>query len=256
MLNNTKSRYVLFGLMLVVTLVFVVWQTVFSQLDKSLFCSVNYLIFLSLFALLLLFMRSMLSQRKALLEEMAQLTLQNGQYLNEIELLRKELVSLQAPLQQEEGYRGAAKLLLAAMREASRENDASKGACQFVLRALAARFDLCCGLVYYKQKHSDDFCVEGKYAIAEEVELANIRLGEGLSGQVLKDGEPTSFSGVPVSYLKAFSGLGTSQKVHLYMLPLIANNSVVGVVELASFVELPVIPIWNELKGELSPILL
>ncbi len=256
MLDNTRSRYVLFALMLVVTLFFVVWQTVFSQLEKSLFCSVNYLIFFSLFVLLLLFMRSMLSQRKTILEEMKQLRLQNGQYQNEIELLRKELALLQEPLKQEEGYRGAAKLLLAAIRDASQVNDATKGACQFLLQALAAQFDLCCGLVYYKQKHSNEFCVEGRYAIAEEVDVSNIRLGEGLTGQVLKDGEPTSFSGVPGFYLKAYSGLGTSQKVHLYILPLVANNEVVGVVELASFVQLSIIPIWKEIKDELSPILL
>lgn len=256
MLYNTRSRFVLFAMMLVVTLFFVVWQTGVNHLDKSLFCSVNYLILFVLFVLLLLFLRSMINQRKAMLQEMAQLTAQKGQYLIEIESIRKELASLQEPLKQEEGYRGAAKLLLAAIKDASQHNDSSKGAFQFVLRALASQFDLCCGLVYYNQKHSGEFCVEGRYAIAEDVVVASIRLGEGLSGQVLKDGEPVGFSGVPVSYLKACSGLGTSQKVHLYMLPLIADNSVVGVVELASFGQLPIIPIWNELKDELSPMLL
>ena len=254
MLYTTRFRYIIFGLILVVSLFFIVWQTGFSQLDKSLFCSVNYLIFASLFVLILLFMRSMLIQRHAILQEKEQLLEQNHQYSNEIDMLRKELAFLQEPLQQEEGHRGAAKRLLAAITEFSKNNDSSKGSCHFILRALSSQFDLCCGLVYLKQKHSEEFCVEGRYAIADDVDVANIRFGEGLSGQVLKDGEPACFSGVP--YLKAFSGLGNSQKLHLYILPLVTNNSVVGVVELGSFEELPIIPIWNGLKDELSPMLL
>lgn len=254
MLYTTRFRYIIFGLILVVSLFFIVWQTGFSQLDKSLFCRVNYFIFASLFVLILLFMRSMLLQRKTMLQEMEQLSEQNHQNFNEIDMLRKELALLQEPLKQEEGHRGAAKRLLATIIDFRKNNDSATGSCQFILRALSSQFNLCCGLVYLKQKHSDEFCVEGRYAIADDVDVTNIRYGEGLSGQVLKDGEAACFSGVP--YLKAFSGLGSSQKLHLYILPLIANNSVVGVVELGSFEELPIIPIWNGVKDELSPMLL
>lgn len=255
MFYNIKFRYVLLGLMLVNAFIFIIWQASFSHLEKSIFCCVNYLIFIFLFLLIFLFLRSMLNQRKMLLQELEQMVSQNEQNLQLIESLRKEIDVLQQPLRQEEGTRGAAMKLLSALRATRRNDDGSKGAFQFVLNALSQQFDLCCGLIYYKQKHSNDFFVEGRYAIDSEVDVSSLCPGEGLSGQVLKDGIPVMFRNVPTTYLKACSGLGESYNMCLYILPIEHNGIVEGVVELGSFNELPIIAVWNELKDELSSVL-
>ncbi len=252
MFYNARSRYILFGLILLVSLVFVVWQTGFNQISHNIFLIVNYLMFFVLFVLMLLFMLSMIKQRKVLLQKISQLTDYNNQCTEEIDNLRNALVQNKKDINQNSGIGDIAKHVMTDLNNSGQQNFSPQSICQPLLKALSKQFDLCCALFYYKEKHSGEFCVEGRYAIEKDVEIANIRLGEGLTGQVVKDGQARSFSALPVSYLKACSGLGESQEMNLYILPLMAKNSVVGVVEIGSFGQLPILAVWHELEDDLS----
>ena len=72
---------------------------------------------------------------------------------------------------------------------------------------------------------------------APEGKAITYRLGEGLAGQVAKQGECVIIDKVPEGYLEILSGLGKSSPTHLIILPIKQVDQVVGVVEIASFKE-------------------
>lgn len=59
--------------------------------------------------------------------------------------------------------------------------------------------------------------------------------GEGLIGQVFKEGKPQEMTEVPDNYLSITSGLGKASPRYLYLQPLVFKAERIGVMELASF---------------------
>jgi putative methionine-R-sulfoxide reductase with GAF domain len=59
--------------------------------------------------------------------------------------------------------------------------------------------------------------------------------GEGLCGQVAKDGRLVNLKDVPDGYITVLSGLGKSTPGHLIIAPIKSGENILGVLELASF---------------------
>lgn len=72
------------------------------------------------------------------------------------------------------------------------------------------------------------------YHIPESTEVT-FEFGEGLAGQVAKEGKIFNFDSVPEGYVQILSGLGESTPKHLIILPLNNDKEVLGVIEIASF---------------------
>ncbi len=70
---------------------------------------------------------------------------------------------------------------------------------------------------------------------ASEAENAVISAGDGLVGRAIKGRRPLHVQDVPAGYLTVSSSLGSSQARELLVVPLIADASVVGVIELGFF---------------------
>jgi putative methionine-R-sulfoxide reductase with GAF domain len=68
-----------------------------------------------------------------------------------------------------------------------------------------------------------------------EGESVTYRFGEGLAGQVAKEGKIVNIDAVPDGYIRILSGLGSASPRNLIILPLKEADEVVGVVEIASF---------------------
>jgi signal transduction histidine kinase/CheY-like chemotaxis protein len=64
---------------------------------------------------------------------------------------------------------------------------------------------------------------------------SRLQLGEGLIGQCAVEKEKILLSNVPVGYLKVFSGLGAAPPQSILVMPIVFENQVRGVLELASF---------------------
>lgn len=62
-------------------------------------------------------------------------------------------------------------------------------------------------------------------------------LGEGLAGQAILERESIFLKSVPSNYVHITSGLGESTPTNVFITPLMINETVVGVIELASFLE-------------------
>lgn len=68
-----------------------------------------------------------------------------------------------------------------------------------------------------------------------EGETVTYRFGEGLAGQVAKEGNTVNIDTVPEGYIRILSGLGSASPRNLIIIPLKEADTVVGVVEIASF---------------------
>lgn len=76
------------------------------------------------------------------------------------------------------------------------------------------------------------------YYSAED-KLQRFEIGEGLIGQVAKDGKFISLKSIPEGYLTIVSGLGNAAPNALFLAPIIdVEKKILGVLELATFVQL------------------
>lgn len=91
----------------------------------------------------------------------------------------------------------------------------------------------------YRTKRTDDYAyieLFASYAYSvPEGNSVTYRFGEGLVGQVAKQGSGVFIDEVPDGYIKILSGLGRATPTYLMIYPLKYDEIVVGVVEIASF---------------------
>ncbi|HEY0827477.1 MAG TPA: ATP-binding protein, partial [Bacilli bacterium] len=97
------------------------------------------------------------------------------------------------------------------------------------------------GAFYVKEtsKNSEQrgfFILLGSYAYVERKNFSNrFKLGEGLIGQCAIEKKPILLTQVPHDYMQISSGLGESKPLVILVLPILFEEEVVAVVELASF---------------------
>ncbi len=68
-----------------------------------------------------------------------------------------------------------------------------------------------------------------------ESETIKYEFGEGLAGQVAKEGNIVNLDDIPEGYIRVVSGLGDSSPSNLLIIPIKNNGKIVGVAEIASF---------------------
>jgi putative methionine-R-sulfoxide reductase with GAF domain len=96
--------------------------------------------------------------------------------------------------------------------------------------------------VYYKvKKDKSKRYIEMLSSFAfnlPESETLRYEFGEGLAGQVAKEGKSVNIDNVPEGYINIISGLGSASPNHLVICPLRSGRDVVAVAEIASFKEI------------------
>ncbi len=94
------------------------------------------------------------------------------------------------------------------------------------------------GLFIINDDKSADIFIELVAAFAydrNKSEEKRIELGEGLIGRCVQENETVFMTDIPKNYVRITSGLGNDNPRNLLIVPLILNEKVYGVVELASF---------------------
>jgi signal transduction histidine kinase/CheY-like chemotaxis protein/HAMP domain-containing protein len=69
----------------------------------------------------------------------------------------------------------------------------------------------------------------------------SFRMGEGLVGQAARERKPILLTDAPADYVKVTSGLGEAAPVSVFILPIVFEGSVLGVLELASLTPFPAV---------------
>lgn len=103
------------------------------------------------------------------------------------------------------------------------------------LRGICQHLEAGIGAIYVRK--DEVFELETAFALYRpEDDVVQYQKGEGLIGQVGKDGKPIKLSKIPEGYLEVVSGLGSAYPNYLVIYPIKnAAKEVLGVIELATF---------------------
>jgi len=93
-------------------------------------------------------------------------------------------------------------------------------------------FELVQGVAF--RRKGDEYVQISAYAFITEEELS-FREGEGIIGQAVKDKKTVFLPNIDISYFTIVSGLGSSNKLNLLIIPLKKEGVVEVVLELAFF---------------------
>lgn len=108
-----------------------------------------------------------------------------------------------------------------------------------ILSLVCKNMEACQGAIYAlkKEGRKQFYTFQAGYAYyLPESQVIKYEVGEGLVGQVGKDGSAIILKSVPEGYMQVISGLGQASPKSLLLVPIFSkNNEVMGVFEIASF---------------------
>jgi putative methionine-R-sulfoxide reductase with GAF domain len=107
-----------------------------------------------------------------------------------------------------------------------------------MLSLLAKEKEICQGIFYITEEVDNKKILKIVSAYAFDSTNTGDRVfefGEGFPGQVAKDGVLINISEVPDGYISIVSGLGSSNPASMIIFPVIYEDKVLAVIELASF---------------------
>jgi putative methionine-R-sulfoxide reductase with GAF domain len=110
-----------------------------------------------------------------------------------------------------------------------------------ILSKLCMKIEASQGIFYQvkteKNKRSIEMLTSFAFILPES-ETLSYEFGEGLAGQVAKEGKKINISNIPEGYINIISGLGSASPNHLLIYPVKDGDKVVAVAEIASFKEI------------------
>ncbi|MPY24248.1 response regulator [Shewanella sp. YLB-07] len=105
-----------------------------------------------------------------------------------------------------------------------------------IISALAEMMQAGHGVLYTCGDEDDGLSLSGSYAFKKrKAILPNIPIGEGLVGQCAKEKKTILLTQVPGDYIQINSGLGESSPLNVLVVPVLFEDELMGVIELASF---------------------
>jgi len=109
-----------------------------------------------------------------------------------------------------------------------------------VLSCIGKFYEITQGELYLRQtdKKKDKLVLSATYAyFIPEEKIFEFEVGEGLIGQVAKQGEPICLDNIPEGYITVASGLGSATPNNMVIFPITRkkDKQVIGVIEIASF---------------------
>jgi len=102
-----------------------------------------------------------------------------------------------------------------------------------VLYALSKQIDIAVGMVY--QLTGEEFISAATFAYYNDEAPKSFKMGEGISGQVAKDRKAMFLNDLPSKSLMIVSGLGQIEVNNLAIIPILKDDNVLGLIEIATF---------------------
>ncbi|MDF1572501.1 MAG: GAF domain-containing protein [Bacteroidales bacterium] len=103
-----------------------------------------------------------------------------------------------------------------------------------LINMLVSEIEIMSGLFFYRDQQ-DTFTALATYAFPHNEAPRRFVEGEGLNGQVAKNGQVQVIRNIPDHYATVFSGLGSGKPAYLAIIPLVANEHTLAVIEVAGF---------------------
>jgi signal transduction histidine kinase/DNA-binding response OmpR family regulator/CHASE3 domain sensor protein len=122
--------------------------------------------------------------------------------------------------------------------------------CQGVLAELASILDARNSVFYLVDRGEGDPLLKLQASYASDNPRESLKVGEGLAGEVVRDGKRIVLSNVPNGYLKINSALGTANPAEIVVQPVLFEEEIKAVLELALFK--PLTPIQLTFLDQLS----
>lgn len=122
----------------------------------------------------------------------------------------------------------------------SRSKDNIKELCHNVLKTLVGILEVEVAAIYLADEDEEGKTVlrqRSAYGYDQSKEV--FEPGMGLVGECYKENEMNYITDLPPGYLKITSGLGTAAPAYLLLIPLAYEEVIIGVMEIASFREIP-----------------
>lgn len=103
-----------------------------------------------------------------------------------------------------------------------------------LLSSFVAELETMTGVFYYKNS-SGIFRASATFALPQADDPYEFEEGVGLTGNVVKNKQVSVYRNIPDDYTDVYSGLGKAKPSYLAIIPILRNDEVIAVVELAGF---------------------
>jgi putative methionine-R-sulfoxide reductase with GAF domain len=244
--SRIKKAYITMGVYIVI---FYLWQLKAYECSQTLFVLVN-LVMVTIAALFLSYI--LVQSKKAITkvnDDMKELMALKKKRDHEISAMKSELMSLRMERKKQISFGKKSQALIDAIQVYKKEQKPGVPKGQFVLKSLAQCYEICGAVIYLKEENEDVFRFAGEYALADRVASEVVDSNDGLIGQVMKTKKVMEVNDVPAEYFTVITGLGHTSTIHLYVLPIVKNDEVCGVIEATSFNKLAVVDVWEDIQG-------
>ncbi|MCF0190601.1 MAG: GAF domain-containing protein [Marinilabiliaceae bacterium] len=228
---------------------FFIWQMFAYSVPQPLFVIIN-LIFVTLLSGFLCYV--MFSTRNAintLNDKLIVAVSMRKRKEKEVATLKTEIHNYKLASRNQSTFGKNSQALIDSVHKYKQEQVAGELKGQYILRALALNYEVCCGIIYMKNPETGDFDIAGQFALTDEPKYMTITSEDGLAGEVIKSGKPQYIEEIPTEFITVSSGLGHTTTLEMCILPLKRGDSVEAVVEVASFGHLSVIDFWQDVDS-------
>jgi hypothetical protein len=110
-----------------------------------------------------------------------------------------------------------------------------KDYCETILQNFAGKLNIVQGLFYLKPKGQDTFESIARYAYYSDSNPPVFKSGESIPGQAVKDKKILIIQNIPENYVPVVSGLGNGKPRNILIIPVLADDEAVGLIEMAVF---------------------
>lgn len=235
----------------VFVVVFFLWQLCVKDFTRVSFVLVN-LVMVALFAALVSYMLVMTHKTvETLNDQVDVMKSERKKKDKEVAQLKSEILDMKMSSRNKTTFGKNSQALIDAVRKNMREQAKDDLPGQFLLRSMAQCYEICGGIAYMKNDETGQFDYAGEYALVEKPALHSIDENESIVGQVITSGKVATYKDLTSDELVAMSGLGKTQKVILYILPVKKNSQTVAIIEVASFNKLAIAEIWSDIDNQL-----
>jgi len=126
--------------------------------------------------------------------------------------------------------------LLSKINEVINNNEDINKTSKQILVEFAKVFQIVQGEIYLLKDNKIKLLETYAYFVAEG-KIIEFEIGDGLIGQVAKEKKPLRLDNIPENYINVASGLGKATPSNLIIFPIIFEQKLIGIIELASFIK-------------------